>query len=76
MGCAAPRQIGAQRLRLGRIVEDEQDTLIFMSQPLQRGGERRLLLIVCADPAEPQTKGHESARRVGSVWALIHQVAR
>ena len=49
---AAARQIGLERSRVDRIVEDEQDALALMAQAFHDGGDRRLLLVVRADPGE------------------------
>ncbi len=59
MRAPAARQVGLERIRIDCVVEDEQDALALVLQPLHHGGERRLLLVVGGDPAEPDAERDE-----------------
>jgi hypothetical protein len=55
----ATRQIGFDRIRIDRIVIDEQNTFALLRQPLHHGGKRGLLLILRANQAEPHAERHK-----------------
>ena len=55
----AARQVGLERIGIDRVVEDEQDALALVPQPLHHRGERRLLLLVGGDPPEPHAEPDE-----------------
>ena len=58
----AARQIGKQRIGIDRIVEDQQDAVALMPQPLADRGQGRRFLLVRGDPAEP----HPERRQIGA----------
>ena len=61
----AARQVGLERIRIDRIVEDEQDALALVPQPLHHGGERRFLLVVRRYPVEPHAERDEIGAHAG-----------
>jgi hypothetical protein len=52
-------QKGFDLIRVDRVVIDEQNAFALMPQLLHHGGERGLLLILRANPAEPYAERHQ-----------------
>ncbi len=65
LAAAAGRQVGLERIGIGGIVENKQDTLALVPQPFHHGGKRGLLLVVGADPAEAHPERHQIGAHAG-----------
>src|ERR1700730_2840010 len=52
----ATRQIGLERVGINRVVEDEKEPLALMPQPFHHCLNCQLLILVRADPAQPDAK--------------------